>query len=359
MNNLEKYGVNDYFTAQAIKYPELNMARVISQHKNLYKIIALKGECLAEVSGNFSFKKSGIFGFPVVGDFVMCESISTDGSHAIIHEVLERRSLFERSAVGKTNQTQVVAANVDIIFICMSLNNDYNLSRLERYLSAAWNSRAIPVVILTKSDLCDELSLLLSEVSTVAMGVDILVTSSHERISYNQLLPYLKKGVTASFIGSSGVGKSTLINCLVGQELLATSTIRRDDKGRHTTSRRELIALPDGGVVIDTPGMREFGVESIDLSRTFSDIDALVKKCKFSDCQHNNEPGCAVVRAIDNGELDLRRLKSYMKLQNEESYSGLSSKQIEVEKLNRMFSQFGGMKKARKFIKYKEQKKYY
>jgi len=357
LNNLIKYGINSFFTAQALQYPEFSAARVISQYKDLYKIATSNGECLAEISGKFRFQSRMLSDFPVVGDFVMYDECNSNAGNVQIHNILSRQSKFERVAVGNTNQTQVIAANIDIIFICMSLNNDYNLSRLERYLSTAWDSGGIPVIILTKSDLCDDLSTVLSEVSTVTAGVDVLLTSSYDKESYKKLSSYLKKGVTASFIGSSGVGKSTLINCLAGKELLTTSTIRKNDKGKHTTTRRELLVLPNGGIVIDTPGMRELGIESLDLSRSFADIEALIQKCKFNDCKHNGEPGCAVNSAIECGELDSRRLKSYRKLQKEARYSGLSSKQIEVEKLNQMFSKAGGMKKARKLLK--QRKDYY
>ena len=354
MNNLIKYGINSFFTAQALQYPELSIARVISQYRDLYKIATSNGECLAEVSGKFRFKNRILSNFPVVGDFVMFDECDSNTGHMVIHDILSRQSKFERVAVGKTKQTQLIAANIDIVFICMSLNNDYNLSRLERYLITAWDSGGTPIIILTKSDLCDDLSALLSEVSTVAAGVDILPTSSHDKNSYKKLLSYLREGVTASFIGSSGVGKSTLINCLAGKKLLTTSPIRKDDKGRHTSTRRELIVLPDGGIVIDNPGMRELGIEAVDLSRSFADIETLIQKCKFNDCKHDGEPGCAVHSAIECGELDSRRLKNYRKLLKEARYSGLDSKQIEVEKCKQMFSKVGGMKKARKLLKQKK-----
>ncbi len=247
-----------------------------------------------------------------------------------------------------------MAANIDVVFICMSLNHDYNLSRLERYLSVAWDSRATPVVVLTKADLCSDLPRVLAEITSIAVGTDILTTSCYDQSAKEQLLPYLGSGATASFIGSSGVGKSTLINLLAGQELLTTSAIREDDsRGRHTSTRRELLLLPEGGVVIDTPGMRELGLDSADLSKSFADIDALADRCRFVDCTHTGEPGCAVQAALETGELDQRRLASYQKLKKEARYDGLSAKQIEKEKLNRMFGGVGGMKNARNFIKQK------
>jgi len=357
LNNLRKYGASERFFREAAFYPELNLARVVSQCKDLYKIAAGQGEILAEISGKFRYEATCLVDYPAVGDFVMTGRTDAGAGKAIIHKVLTRKSTFARTAAGACKQTQIVAANIDIVFICMSLNNDYNLNRLERYLALAWNSRAIPVVVLTKSDLCADLPSVLAEISAVALGTDIIVTSSYNKGACDKLLSYLKQGVSASFIGSSGVGKSTLINCLAGEELLATSAIRQDDKGRHTTTRRELLILPQGGIVIDTPGMRELGVESVNLSKSFADIDDLGTRCRFQDCTHTAEPGCAVRQAIELGELEERRLENYRKLKKQARYDGLSFKQIETEKLNTMFGSVGGRKKARDFIKQKNRRR--
>lgn len=358
MNNLAKYGLCEHFADQAALHPELSVARVISQHRDLYKVVTERGECLAEVPGKFRFEAMNLSDFPVVGDFVMVDDSKGDDCNVVIHKVLARKSTFERVASGRNNQTQVVISNIDIIFICMSLNNDYNLNRLERYLSAAWTSRATPVIVLTKSDLCDQVEEMLAEVSAVALGADIIATSCYDETSYNQLLTFLQNGKTASFIGSSGVGKSMLINCLAGQELLATAEIRQDGRGRHTTTRRELLVLPNGGIVIDTPGMREFAVESVDLSRSFADVEDLISQCRFNDCSHDSEPGCAVREAIAADKLDKRRLENYQKLRKEARYVGLNAKQIEKGKLNNMFSEVGGMKKAKKFIRSQKKRKF-
>ncbi|MEZ4358492.1 MAG: ribosome small subunit-dependent GTPase A [Eubacteriales bacterium] len=357
MNKLKKYGASDRFFAEATLFPDLNMARVISQYKDLYRIITDKSEGFAEVSGKFRHEALRLFNYPAVGDFVMVDREVMHSGNAVIRKVLTRKSSFERIAVGLVNQTQVVAANIDFVFICMSLKDDYNLSRLERYLSVAWDSGAIPVVVLTKSDLCENLTSTLSEVSSAAIGVDIITTSSIDKDFYLKLLYYLQPGVTASFIGSSGVGKSTLINLLAGRDVMATSAVRGDGKGRHTTTRRELLILPQGGIVIDTPGMRELGVEAVDLSKSFADIDELISQCRFNDCTHVCEPGCAVLKAIASGKLDERRFKNYQKLKKEARYDGLSFKQIETEKLNAMFKEAGGMKKARDFIKEKDKRR--
>jgi len=356
--NLVNVGFNERVLQEASIYPDLFVGRVASQYKDLYKIITEDGELMGEVSGKFRYQVKRLSDFPVVGDFVMIDRNTNSGGNAIIHHVLTRKSAFERKAAGTTSSVQTMAANIDTIFICMSLNNDFNLRRLERYISIGWSSGATPVVVLTKADLCEDLEAKIDEVTTVAMGVDILATTSLSEEGYIKLKDYIKPGKTVAFIGSSGVGKSTLVNRLYGESLLDTNGLRNDDKGKHTTTRRELIVLPEGGVVIDTPGLREIGIESADLSKSFNDIDDLAKLCKFHDCSHESEPGCAVQSAISDGILSMERLANYKKLKKEAKYDGLDSKQIEKQKINEMFGSFGGMKNAKNFIKNKNAKKY-
>ncbi|MDR0409078.1 MAG: ribosome small subunit-dependent GTPase A [Spirochaetaceae bacterium] len=355
--DLAKYGANEYFYNEALFYPGLQMARVVLQHKELYKIAAVNGESFAEVSGKFRHEVKNISEYPVTGDFIMISHDNTQDGNAIIHNILPRKTVFKRLSAGNNNQEQIIAANIDIIFVCVSLNSNYNLNRIERYLSAAWNSGARPIVILTKSDLCNDLENKINEVSSIAPGVDVISTS-RDNNTCEKIIQHLKIGITASFIGSSGVGKSTLINRLAGKELLETQDIQHNDKGRHTTTRRELILLPNGGIVIDTPGMREFGVESVDLSKTFFDIDELAAQCKFGNCTHVSEPGCAVQKALAYGGLGKRRFENYQKLKKEALYDGLSSKQIETIKLEAMFKEIGGMKNMRNYIREKMKNKY-
>jgi ribosome biogenesis GTPase len=357
LKKLEKYGFTKKNNTEAMNYPDLIPSRIISQYQDLYKVVTEQGEFFATLSGKFRHEAKHLLEFPAVGDFVMVDRMNDDDGNGIIHYVLNRKSSFERTAVGVKNEVQIVAANIDVVFICMSLNKDYNLSRLERYLSVAWNSGAVPVVVLTKADLCDDLEQKQAEIGAIAFGADSLITSNQDARSIDKLIPYIKEGATAAFIGSSGVGKSTLINCLIGKEILSTSDIRNDDKGRHTSTRRELILLPKGGILIDTPGMRELGVDSVNLEQSFSDIDALAQQCRFKDCAHKKEPGCAVRSAIEDGSLSSRRFENYLKLKKEARYEGLSSKQIEIEKFNEMFKEFGGMKKAKKVIKEKKKRK--
>jgi ribosome biogenesis GTPase len=353
LNNIdmENLGLTEEFIQESKIYKDLFIGRVSSQSKNLYKVITENGEIVAEISGKYHYSVKAISEYPAVGDFVMIDRTNNSQGNGIIHHILSRKSVFARKMAGTKEDIQIVATNIDTVFICMSLNDDYNLRRLERYLSIAWDSGATPVIVLTKSDLCNEIESRLNEIYSIAIGIDVLVTSSTYDEGYQSLKKYLSNDKSVAFIGSSGVGKSTLINCLLGQNILDTNGIRNDDKGRHTTTSRELIMLPNLGVVIDTPGMRELGIISADLTKSFSDIDELANDCNFNDCTHQHEPNCAVQKAIKDGFLSVERLESYWKLKKEAKYQGLNSKMIEKEKTNEMLSSIGGMKNFRNFRK--------
>lgn len=354
---LEKIGFTEPFKNEALQYEHLYAARISSQHKDLYKVISENGELQAKVSGKMSFNAYDSTDYPAVGDWVMIDRPTDENGVAIIHQLLTRKSLFERKAAGTANNRQIVAANIDVVFICMSLNNDYNLRRLERYLAIAWDSMAIPVVVLTKADLCNNLEQRLAEVSAVAIGIDVIPTSFLTDEGIAEIRGLVGEGKTAACIGSSGVGKSTLINRLIGHEVLQTSGIRDDDKGRHTTTHRQLLIIPDGGVIIDTPGMRELQIESADLSSSFADIEEYALQCRFNDCTHESEPHCAVKEAIANGQLTPERLRSYRKLQRELKYQDLKANQREKEKINSMFGSMSAMKQISKQVKRKNNRR--
>jgi ribosome biogenesis GTPase len=283
------------------------------------------GEADAQVTGQFRHQVEDPLMFPAVGDWVVAE-FHGEHSLATIHHLLPRTSQFVRKVAGITTEGQIVAANVDTVFLMSGLDGDFNLRRIERYLVTAWESGASPVVVLNKADVCADLDDVVTQVESIAIGVPIHPISATTGQGLECLDSYLLPGKTVALIGSSGVGKSTLTNYLLGQHQQATRSVRADDsRGRHTTTHRQLLLLPSGALLIDTPGMRELQLwsDGSGLQATFGDIESLAEDCKFHDCQHDTEPGCAVKRAIALGTLDPRRLQSYQKLQREQQWIDL------------------------------------
>ncbi|HEV8650708.1 MAG TPA: ribosome small subunit-dependent GTPase A [Actinomycetes bacterium] len=292
--------------------------RVVAAHRGAYVVAIGDGEVTAAVTGRLRHQAAGPADLPAVGDWV-CLQGGADGGRASVVAVLPRRSAFSRHQAGKATQEQVVAANVDVVFLVVALTGDLKPRWLERYLTMAWESGATPVVVLTKADLSDAVDEQLTEAAQVAPGVDVHAVSAVTGQGLDELAGHLEGGQTVALLGSSGVGKSTLVNHFLGREVLATAEVRADGRGRHTTTHRELFRLPGGGMLVDTPGMRELQLWSAEegAREAFDDIDTLAAGCRFSDCRHEAEPGCAVRRAVEDGELPADRLAGWHKLQRE------------------------------------------
>ncbi len=323
-NGLAPYGwspaLQTQFQIHRDSHPgqDLIPGRVVVQQRGLVRLVTPLGELSAGLAGRL-VHEAAAGDLPVAGDWVAVTP-HPDGSGATIHYVLPRVTAFVRLASGPGGGLQVVAANVDIALITASLNADLSLRRIERYLATTWESGATPVVVLTKSDLCQDVETLKAQVESVAVGAPVHAVSALTGEGLDAITGLLRAGQTAVLLGSSGAGKSTLVNALAGQSVMATQAIIEEGaRGRHTTSHRELVLLPSGGMLLDTPGMRELGLWDSDagLSATFADIEALAARCRFHDCAHETEPGCAIRAGLEDGTLDPARWRSFQKLQRE------------------------------------------
>jgi ribosome biogenesis GTPase len=321
--SLAHLGFGPALAAEFEPFQETGLApgRVAVEHRGALVLLTGEGEIWAGIPGRMRHRAASPIDLPAVGDWVAYRR-GGENDRAVIEAVLPRRTAFVRKTAGLESVEQVIAANVDVVFCVTSLVDDLNARRLERYLTMAWESGAEPVVVLTKADLCTKVDAAVAHVSGVTFGVPVHVVSAVTGEGVDDLQAHLAGGRTATLVGSSGVGKSTLVNRLCGSERLATAAVRSDGRGRHTTTHRELVVLDAGGCLIDTPGMRELVLWDAEegLDRAFEDVDELARECKFRDCEHRTEPGCAVRAAIRTGALEADRLESFRHLQRELHY---------------------------------------
>jgi ribosome biogenesis GTPase len=321
--SLVEWGWNERLAAAFAPFADqsLEPGRVTLEFNQFVRVRTATGDILAEVAGRLKHEATSRANLPTVGDWVVLRRHDLV-ERATIHAVLPRHSKFTRKVKGSKTDEQVIAANVDTVFLTTSLNQDFNPRRIERYLAIAWESGARPVILLTKADLCEMTTTRLAEIRAVAPEVPAHpISALHRRAEFIEIIqPYLVASETIALIGSSGVGKSTLLNQLLGEDRQRVNSIREtDDRGLHTTRHRELIRLPNGTLIIDTPGMREIQLWDLEegVETTFDDIESLAASCRFSDCHHRHEPGCAVREAITRGQLPAARLENYRKLQGE------------------------------------------
>ncbi len=355
--NLLDYG---FIPTEILKDTDGIFARITAVHKERYGLVCEFGESFGRLKSS-NYYGGGGEEFPAVGDFVVISYNSSGDS--LILKTLSRKSKFSRNnfsghaaAYVKTVLEQVVAANFDYVFVMSSLNKDFNIKRIERYLTSAWQSGAMPVIVLTKADLVEDYSEQVHAVEKIAAGVGVYVVSAKTGVGLDSLSDYLSPRKTIVFLGSSGVGKSSLVNALAGEEVMAASEIREDDsKGRHTTTHRQLIMLKNGVMIIDTPGMRELGMwdASNGLSEAFNDVEQFFGSCKFSDCKHQRDPGCAVRAAIESGELSAERWNSYLSLKSEIKFVDVKAGHLRrkeqlgknITKRNKQLNRLGGPKR--------------
>jgi ribosome biogenesis GTPase / thiamine phosphate phosphatase len=342
---LQELGWDDTWESELERSEEDNLipGRVAAQHRGEYVVWTETGEVRAEVAGRLRYERAVGGELPAVGDWVTLRE-----GRAVIREVLPRRSAFRRKSAGFDSVDQVLAANVDTVFLLTGLDADFSVRRIERYLTTAWESGAQPIVVLTKSDLCADVPGLVAETESVAIGASVHAVSNVTGEGLEELAAHLTPGRTMVLLGSSGVGKSTLLNRLAGRDLMRTAAVAADGTGRHTTTHRELVVLPGAGLVIDTPGLRELQLWQGDADTSFQDVQLLAMECRFRDCAHRQEPGCAVLAAVDEGRLELDRLRSWRKLQRElEAIAARTDRRLQAARKRRWKQHSRSIRKPR------------
>jgi ribosome biogenesis GTPase len=333
---------------------DFETGRIIAEHKERYIVRTNKGEFEAEITGNMRFTAENRSGYPAVGDWVAVKVY--DPGIAIIYEILPRKSVLERQAIGKMGEKQLIAANIDCAFIVQSAGRDFNINRIERYLTICHSAGIEPIIILSKTDLVSETELndLLAEINARIKNMEVIPVSNQTRNGYDEFESRLVKGKTYCFLGSSGVGKSTLINNLSGREIMKTAPLSTSTKkGKHTTAHRELIVLENGSILIDNPGMREVGITDANggLETTFDAIIRFADSCRFSDCTHTGEKGCAVIEAVEKGLISRASYENYLKMEKEKARF-----QISIAEKRKKDKAFGKM--CKEGVKFRKQRKY-
>ncbi len=352
---IEDLGFNqshsEYRTNQNLS--NFDIGRVTLEHKERYIVLTEQGELECELIGNLRYTAQTRADLPAVGDWVALSEYDID--KGLIHRLYPRKNALERQAVGRSSEKQMIASNIDYGLIVQSVNRDYSINRLERYITICHAASIKPIIILNKVDLIEEerLTVILSDVSTRIKDTRVLPVSNLTGEGLDQITAMIKKGSTYCLLGSSGVGKSTLINSLTGDASMKTGAISKAiDRGKHVSTHRELIVLPSGGVVIDNPGMREVGVtdSSTGMGKTFEQIYALAEECKFNDCSHQNEKGCAILAALESGELNEETYENYMKLEREQAYfaTTVHEKRKKDKAFSKMVKQVTHQKSIRK-----------
>ncbi|NRB58783.1 MAG: ribosome small subunit-dependent GTPase A [Winogradskyella sp.] len=353
---LEDFGYNDTIKQLRTQhhFSEFEIGRVISEHKERYTVKTEQGDLDAEITGNLRYTAQSRMDFPAIGDWVAISEY--DDHKVLIHFVYPRKSIIKRQAIGKTGEQQVIATNIDVAFIVQAVDRDFNINRLERFLTICNASQVKPIIILNKIDLIDDITLnqLLTKVKTRVAEVPIMAISNSSKTGIENVKAHIEKGKTYCLLGSSGVGKSSLLNNLAGKALMKTNTISSStNKGRHVTTHRALIVLEHGGIIIDNPGIREVGIADAagGIDKTFEKILVLADQCKFKNCSHTIETGCAVITAVEGGELDQLFYENYLKMKREEEHfeTTVAEKRKKDKDFGKMVRQMKHLKQSRKY----------